>query len=324
MKIKIYRIENEHGIGPFAKEYFDHTEHQEFYDKVFWPKLKKFYHQQHLPNLKEDNLNLTDDHLTGCLAVNDFNHWFSREFLMDLDSMDFAISCYEVDSDYLYVGKTNKQVVFDKDHMKLLNTLPLKSLYNAHENLDVRSVSAGLPKVYLAGPTVFFKNVHEISEEMKAKCRKLGFEPLFPMDNKIDLERKDAPKQIEQSNVALLQIADAVLADVSPFRGTAMDVGTAFEIGMAKQRKLPVVAYMLKRELPYAERVVASDHKAGEDENSVLRDGDGDAIENFDLYENLMIASGTPLEIGFDNALKRLKKSYFPEKITKKKFKVKK
>jgi nucleoside 2-deoxyribosyltransferase len=325
MKIKVYRIENEEGIGPFAKEYFDTTSCQNFYDHEFWPKLKKHFNQKHLPSLKEDNVSLNDEHLTGCLDTHDFNYWFTKDLLKALDSMNFAISCYEIDDNFVYVGKTHKQVVFDKNEMSLLGRIPLKNLYDA-PHLSIKR-NHELPKVYLAGPTVFFQNVHEVAEEMKDACKKLGFIPLFPMDTEIDIHSKDAPQQIANSNIALLQIADAVLADVSPFRGSSMDVGTAFEIGMAKQRNLPVVAYMNKKEPEYAKRVIASDTNTSMDKHNVLRDKDSNAIENFNLYENLMIASNTPLEIGFDKAILRLKKDFFPElkaeKTTKHKQKIK-
>lgn len=101
-----------------------------------------------------------------------------------------------------------------------------------------------MKKVYLAGPSVFYPNWKEVSEELKSLCYKYGFEPLYPLDNEVTGDSPlDIATKIAKSNVAMIQEADAIIADITEFHGTSMDVGTAFEIGMAIQRGIPVVTY---------------------------------------------------------------------------------
>jgi nucleoside 2-deoxyribosyltransferase len=138
--------------------------------------------------------------------------------------------------------------------------------------------------VYLAGPEVFFPDVAEVAERLKALCAAHGLMGLFPTDAERPTEAGvTLARAIYLGNVALIDRSDAVVADISPFRGAGMDPGTAWEIGYAIARNLPVFAYSHDRRA-YAERVGPTGHGP---RGPV--DADGLLVEDFGLVENLMI-----------------------------------
>ncbi|QEW07542.1 nucleoside 2-deoxyribosyltransferase [Nitrincola iocasae] len=148
--------------------------------------------------------------------------------------------------------------------------------------------------IYLAGPSVFYPDVASLSAQLKADCRKLGMEPLYPLDNEIHQEQltpAEMAQAIAQANIGMIQQADAIIADISCFRGTAMDVGTAFEIGMAVQRGIPVISYTEAPRPDYLTRVKAVDSDVRQTQG-IWMDAVG-MIEDFGLQENLMIACTT-------------------------------
>jgi nucleoside 2-deoxyribosyltransferase len=168
-----------------------------------------------------------------------------------------------------------------------------------------------MKKVYLAGPSVFYHNWKEHSEELKSLCYKLGFEPLYPMDNEVSGESpEDIAKNIAKANVAMIQEADAIIADITEFHGTSMDVGTAFEVGMAIQRGIPVVTYTEGARENYKERI-AKKEEIRELDNGDVVDSKGMTVENFGLQENLMISALSDYSNeGPEGALKILKKIF--------------
>ena len=119
-------------------------------------------------------------------------------------------------------------------------------------------------------------------------------EPLYPLDNEIQQEHLapvETAQAIAQANIHMIQKADAIIADISCFRGTAMDVGTAFEIGMAVQRGIPVISYTDAPRPDYLTRVKAAATHIRQ-EQGVWMDEVG-MVEDFGLQENLMVACTT-------------------------------
>ncbi|WP_417585545.1 nucleoside 2-deoxyribosyltransferase [Nitrincola sp.] len=171
---------------------------------------------------------------------------------------------------------------------ELLKNEALKLLIESEQ----QPLSAAPFQVYLAGPSVFYLDVATLSAQLKADCRKLGMEPLYPLDNEIgQLKPVEMAQAIAQANIGMIQQADAIIADISCFRGTAMDVGTAFEIGMAVQRGIPVISYTDAPRPDYLSRVKAADANV-QQTRGVWMDRVG-MIEDFGLQENLMIACTT-------------------------------
>jgi len=148
------------------------------------------------------------------------------------------------------------------------------------------------PKLYLAGPDVFAPDAQARFASMREACRKAGCEPLTPVDNALpnDLEGRALAAFIKQANVDLIRRCDAVVANVSPFRGPNMDPGTAWEIGFAEALGKPVILWSEANAL-LAERTPGNG----------VTDPDGWMVENFGLAENLMIAVN-PQEVAPDFA----------------------
>lgn len=146
------------------------------------------------------------------------------------------------------------------------------------------------PSVYLAGPEVFHPAAAAIFERRKNACLQRDLEPLIPFDG-----TDGSAEDIYRFNLALLGRADGVIANVSPFRGPHCDVGTAFEIGYAAKRGIPIWGFSDSSELLSA--------RVAQEGGADLR---GHLLEQFDLAENLMIVEaleGQRFMASFEEAL---------------------
>lgn len=133
-----------------------------------------------------------------------------------------------------------------------------------------------MPSVYIAGPDVFFPNARELAEEARATAQKYGLVALIPTDNEVkEGTKQEMSKAIFQANVQMIDSADAVVANISPFRGPSADSGTVWEIGYARGKGKPVVAF-------------SGDN--GDYKSRVQDFPDGNMIEDFENVDNLMIA----------------------------------
>jgi nucleoside 2-deoxyribosyltransferase len=95
-----------------------------------------------------------------------------------------------------------------------------------------------------AGPDVFHPNAAEIGVALSDLCRAHSLEPLWPLDgNKHLLESPHAAELIYGADIDLLSRSSAVVACIAPWRGPNADPGTAFEIGWAVARGIPVFLY---------------------------------------------------------------------------------
>jgi nucleoside 2-deoxyribosyltransferase len=132
-------------------------------------------------------------------------------------------------------------------------------------------------RVYLAGPDVFFPDAMEIGERKKQVCAQHGFEGVFPLDADFAvLAGPGSPAEMGHRTfdlmVELMDGCDLVIANLTPFRGPSMDVGTAVEIGYMHGCRKPVFGYT-NVAVDYSERV----------------DPDGFLVESFGLVDNLMV-----------------------------------
>ena len=137
-------------------------------------------------------------------------------------------------------------------------------------------------KIYLAGPDVFLPDPLKIAEAKKKICANYGFMGIFPLDNVLDLSNLslfESGVKIYQNNIKLMDNCDLIIANMTPFRGPSMDVGTAFELGYMTAQGKPIFAYTNDDRL-YGDRVtkITSDL----DEN-------GMSIELFQMHDNLML-----------------------------------
>src|SRR5271156_4932479 len=94
-------------------------------------------------------------------------------------------------------------------------------------------------KVYLAGPDVFLPDALEVGRQKTEICRRHGLIGLYPLDNVVDRAAADASLRIFKANEAMMDRADAIIANLTPFRGPGADAGTVYELGyMAAREKL--------------------------------------------------------------------------------------
>ena len=144
------------------------------------------------------------------------------------------------------------------------------------------------PRVYLAGPEVFLFNAHDVGVAKKALCARHGLVGVYPADN--DVSTAPVPASgyaIAKANEALIDTCHLVVANMTPFRGPSADVGTAYEMGYARGRGLPVFAYSALMQ-DFTTRT-AQRGSAVQDADGSLRDVNGLVIESFGLIDNLML-----------------------------------
>ena len=155
-------------------------------------------------------------------------------------------------------------------------------------------------KVYLAGPDVFLPDGAAVGDRKKDICARYGLVGLFPLDNELTTEAGSTISQrIFRENTRLMDQADALLANLTPFRGPSADVGTVFELGyMAASRKLCLGYSNMTG--TYVEKVGRLKGVRRDPVSGRYVDDDGLFVEDFGLSDNLMIiealsASGYPL-----------------------------
>jgi nucleoside 2-deoxyribosyltransferase len=153
-------------------------------------------------------------------------------------------------------------------------------------------------KLYLAGPDVFRPDAAAWAGRVRELCRAARHEALIPHDDDIPA----TAAAIYRSNLQRIAAADAVLANLNPFRGAEPDSGTCVEIGYALALGKIVIGYADDLR-PLRERL----HATGPGADGRWRDTAGNAVEDFGLPLNLMLAVPVRLvEGGIDVALKAL------------------
>ena len=128
------------------------------------------------------------------------------------------------------------------------------------------------PTVYLAGPEVFMANAVELGAAKVRICREHGLDAIFPFGP--DPEGATVGEighRIFERCVEFMDQCDVAIANMTPFRGVSMDVGTAIEMGYMLARGRPVFGY--------TNVVDDLEHRVAED---------GMAIEQFGFVDNLM------------------------------------
>ena len=152
------------------------------------------------------------------------------------------------------------------------------------------------PRIYLAGPEVFLRKPAEMAEAKVAICAVHGLTGVFPVDADPDPAVQSLPERgfaIFRANRALIDTCDALIANLTPFRGPGMDVGTAFELGYMRGRGRPVFGYT-NSHLTLFDRTLKHDRKGfrrrkDPDAKMLFEDQDQLGVEQFELFENLMI-----------------------------------
>jgi nucleoside 2-deoxyribosyltransferase len=141
-------------------------------------------------------------------------------------------------------------------------------------------------KIYLAGPDVFLPDAPDVGRRKVEICARHDVTGLFPLDNSVDLSAPDASLAIFKGNGAMMDAADAIIANLTPFRSAGADPGTVYELGyMAGHGKL-CLGYS-NDPTAYAERLRQSTSVTAS--GGRLIDADGLTVEDFGLSDNLML-----------------------------------
>lgn len=149
-------------------------------------------------------------------------------------------------------------------------------------------------KLYLAGPEVFLPNARQMLDAKAALARTYGFQPICPGDISIEPAptRHGFGLKISAVDEGMMNAADGIIANLTPFRGIAADIGTAFELGyMCAQGKL-VAAYTNVADSHFARTAGFYDGNVREGEDGRRRGPDGMSLEDFDMIDNLMLHGG--------------------------------
>jgi nucleoside 2-deoxyribosyltransferase len=141
-------------------------------------------------------------------------------------------------------------------------------------------------KIYLAGPDVFLPDAIEIGNRKAAICRRYGLTGLCPLDNVLDPAAAGASIAIFKANEALMDAADAIIANLTPFRGPGADPGTVYELGYMAGRQKLCLGYS-NDPSTYGERTRL--FTAVTESSGRLVDAEGLKVEDFGLSDNLMM-----------------------------------
>lgn len=154
-----------------------------------------------------------------------------------------------------------------------------------------------MQKVYMAGPDIFRTSWPDIAEKIVNACASWGFEALLPIPVNQSLDRPDVcgitvpgkPKDavpVFESCLDMIRSCDAMVANITPFRGDEPDSGTVFEIATAYALGKPVVAYTLDTRLTHERHP----HNGSVTANGALTCRSGFLVERFGLPCNVMVA----------------------------------
>ena len=160
---------------------------------------------------------------------------------------------------------------------------------------------------YLAGPDVFFPHARETGRQKIAYLKTLGIIGHYPLDNEVPAALLNDPAKasrfIGDANEKMMLDCcrdgriGLILANMCPFHGPSMDVGTAFEVGfmsaLSYRHNVIIIGYTPYRR-SFEDRVAGAIHGGWDAityENGVPRAPDGTMIEAFGGADNLMITS---------------------------------
>jgi nucleoside 2-deoxyribosyltransferase len=150
-------------------------------------------------------------------------------------------------------------------------------------------------RVYLAGPDVFLPDAAAWMQRKKAICAGFQLVGVSPLDDLLNQpgEWVDLPdwRRIALRNEAHIRSCVAVVANLTPFRGPSADVGTVYEIGFARGLGLKVFGYATVT-TTFLDRTLASIGGGRQEADGSWWDGDGLLVEQFGLFDNLMIEAG--------------------------------
>jgi nucleoside 2-deoxyribosyltransferase len=152
-----------------------------------------------------------------------------------------------------------------------------------------------MTSVYLAGPDVFLPDAIVWMERKKAICAGFRLNGVSPLDRAPNEPAAwgSLPewRRIALRNEAHIRSCAAIIANLTPFRGPSADVGTVYEVGFARGLGLQVFGYATVA-APFLDRTLSSIGGGRQQADGSWWDREGLLIEQFGLFDNLMIEAG--------------------------------
>lgn len=164
------------------------------------------------------------------------------------------------------------------------------------------------PRVYIAGPDLFFRKTWPAHcAAVTALCADLGLTPVFPVPPVplagpgITAEaRPEDARPIYQACLKEVAECDAILANLSPFRGSEPDSGTVWEAATGKALGKIVVGYTTDPDpIPTTPPFTRTASDGAWVDNAHPDAEKAAAIERFQLPMNLMPACGVDRVLSF-------------------------
>jgi len=145
-------------------------------------------------------------------------------------------------------------------------------------------------KIYFAGPDVLRKYDQGWFDFIASICENYNVEPILPIDNGYQGEKVVKHEEIYEINLAKINMADCIVANLQPFRGPSADPGVCVEVGYARALNKKVYGHY-NGYLPgeYIDRVNEYLQKVYHDRPEWLRSELYPKIEDFNIMDNLMI-----------------------------------
>jgi nucleoside 2-deoxyribosyltransferase len=151
------------------------------------------------------------------------------------------------------------------------------------------------PRVYLAGPDVFFPQPIQWAARKKSICQRYGLIGVSPLDDLLHEPAEWASfqlwRKIAMRNEAHIRNCQGVIANLTPFRGPSADAGTVYEVGFARALGLALFGYATTTE-PFLARTLSAIGPDATNGEGAWYDADGLLVEQFGLFDNLMIEGG--------------------------------
>lgn len=142
-----------------------------------------------------------------------------------------------------------------------------------------------MKSVYLAGPDVFLPGAVAHGQRKIDVCARHGLHGRAPLNEDVPalatLADAEAWWTIYRKDIAMMEGCDAIIANLTPFRGASADSGTLVEVGWFLGRGRPVFGY--------SNTATPFDARSRAQVLAVPDPMPGLAVEAFGLSDNLMI-----------------------------------
>jgi nucleoside 2-deoxyribosyltransferase len=98
-------------------------------------------------------------------------------------------------------------------------------------------------RIYLAGSEVFLATARDIGARKRAICERHGLVGVFPGDEEEPCDPALSPAEqglaISRAMERVMRRCDAMIVNLTPFRGPSADVGSAYEMGFMRALDRP-------------------------------------------------------------------------------------